>query len=336
MTKKHVFLRDVGESSMWNIEPWDKKQESATKICELVHICYPRRPKLPSGHELQFLLGVERGYEQSSFVLKHDNNIYGCAFLSHAPSQNDVLLRGCIHPEHRGKGQGSALLTSVLESVSHQSNIEHCLTTAFADDTEIVDILTHWGFREVDRVIWSKLDLCPEKNKTNPTIENWIQSKCSFFEQRSYSVVTGDVFETMRDDWEYAWWDFTMKTCRDIPSKIPFETIPFEDWKHVLHPPMLYRENSLVMLDGIEMIGVLNLSRVVNETINIDFTAVSSKYRQKGLSIVVKNKAFELARTLGAKSMTTQNHPDNPILQINKKLGFCEEAIDLCLQLQLF
>jgi predicted GNAT superfamily acetyltransferase len=59
---------------------------------------------------------------------------------------------------------------------------------------------------------------------------------------------------------------------------------------------------------------------------------VKSKYRRRGLSVILKLKALELAQKYGAEHITTQNHPLNPILQINKKLGFVEDIIDVSFQ----
>ena len=162
-----------------------------------------------------------------------------------------------------------------------------------------------------------------------------MQQKLELFDQSTLRMVTGDVFEKIRDDWAKTWWSFTMETCRDIPSKIPFEEIPFEKWKVYLEPPMLNRKHSIVMLDGIKMVGLLNLGELEDGKININFTAVKLNYRRRSLSMILKIKAFELGKEYGAEFITTQNHHLNPMLQINKKLGFVEDAIDLSFQKNL-
>ena len=58
---------------------------------------------------------------------------------------------------------------------------------------------------------------------------------------------------------------------------------------------------------------------------------MKSNYRRRGLSMILKIKAFQLAKEYGAEFLTTQNHYLNPILQINK-VGFVEYAIDLSFQ----
>ena len=100
----------------------------------------------------------------------------------------------------------------------------------------------------------------------------------------------------------------------------------------IFEPPMLHRKHSIVILDGVEMVGLLNLGELEDGKININFTAVKSNYRRRGLSMILKIKAFQLAKEYGAEFLTTQNHYLNPMLQINKKLGFVEDAIDLSFQ----
>jgi GNAT superfamily N-acetyltransferase len=126
-----------------------------------------------------------------------------------------------------------------------------------------------------------------------------------------------------------------METCKDIPSKIPFDPIPFEKWKVFLEPPFLNKKHSLIMMDGVEMIGLLNLGEVDDGKININYTAIKSTYRRRGLAFILKYKAFAFAKKLGAQYVTTQNHTDNPMLEINKKLGFVQEAVYLSFQKNL-
>ena len=62
---------------------------------------------------------------------------------------------------------------------------------------------------------------------------------------------------------------------------------------------------------------------------------MKSNFRRRGISMILKLKAFELAKEYGAEFITTQNHHLNPMLQINKNLGFVEDAVDLSFQKNL-
>ena len=72
---------------------------------------------------------------------------------------------------------------------------------------------------------------------------NKIQQQLEIFQQGSLRMVTGDVFEMIRDDWARAWWSFTMETCRDIPSKIPLlKKIPLKSGRYIWNL-LCYTEN---------------------------------------------------------------------------------------------
>ena len=314
----------------WSIEKWDGKSESAVRICELAKIFFPRSSSVAEGQELIFLQNACLGCEKSQFVLKEEGVIWGFAFLSIAPSNHVLQLIGGIHPAKRCRGFGTALLQQIVTSLSNYDGINSLVSRCFSYQSDSVHFFQQHHFFEIDRLIWSK------RSVNEPlSISMNIQQKLKMFEQSTLRMVTGDVFEKIRDDWAKAWWSFTMETCRDIPSKIPFEEIPFEKWKVYLEPPMLNRKYSIVMLDGIEMVGLLNLGELDDAKININFTAVKSNYRRRGISMILKIKAFELAKGYGAEFITTQNHHLNPMLQINKKLGFIEDAIDLSFQKNL-
>jgi ribosomal protein S18 acetylase RimI-like enzyme len=307
---------------LWSIERWDESYESATHICELAKICFPRIPSVMKGMGLEFLKGVSIGCEQSRFVVKIDDVIYGFAFLSTAASHQFLQLVGGVHPERRRRGIGRHLLEHILESMSAYNGKIGLISRAFLDEEYSIGFFTHFNFREVDRLIWSKRSVFEPFSEKS-------YSKLASFEASNLRMITGNEFERVRKDWRKVWWSFTMETCSDIPSKISFEEIPFEEWKHFLDPPMLNRKHSIVMLDGMEMIGLLNLGEVEDGNININYTAVKSDYRRRGLSRILKMKAFVLAKAYGAQYVTTQNHHLNPMLHINKKLGFVEEAIDV-------
>ena len=311
----------------WSIEKWDRESESAVRICELAKICFPRSAGVPLGQEFLFLQNVSLGCEKSQFVVKEEGVIWGFAFLSIAPSNNVLQLVGGIHPQKRCRGLGTALLQQIVMSLSNYDGINGLVSRCFSYERDSVHFFQQHHFFEIDQLIWSKRSV----NEPLP-ISMKMQQKLDLFEQSNLRMVTGDAFEKIRDDWAEAWWAFTMETCRDIPSKIPFEEISFEKWKVYLDPPMLNRKHSIVMLDGIEMVGLLNLGELEEGKININFTAVKSNYRRRGLSMILKIKAFQRAKEYGAQFMTTQNHYLNPILQINKKLGFIEDVIDLSFQ----
>jgi GNAT superfamily N-acetyltransferase len=59
-------------------------------------------------------------------------------------------------------------------------------------------------------------------------------------------------------------------------------------------------------------------------------TGILRPYRRRGLATALKRYAIEQARTWGATTIRTVNHPMNrPIIDANRKLGFHEADFDL-------
>ena len=135
-------------------------------------------------------------------------------------------------------------------------------------------------------------------------------------------MVNGEAFALLRDDWDHAWWALTNDTAKDIPSREPFRAIPFEEWQMFMAPPHTDRSLALLALDGIEPVGFLSLGKLLNDKMNINYTGVQKRYRRRGVSLVLKVQATTLAKQLGARVLTTQNHEENPMLKLNRALGF--------------
>ena len=62
----------------------------------------------------------------------------------------------------------------------------------------------------------------------------------------------------------------------------------------------------------------------------IEMTGILRSYRRRGLATALKRYAINKARTWGATTIRTVNHPANrPIIEANRKLGFHEADFDL-------
>ena len=89
-----------------------------------------------------------------------------------------------------------------------------------------------------------------------------------------------------------------------------------------MEPPLTNRAHVLLALEGLEPIAVLGFGQLTDGKVNINYTGVRSDYRRRGISIALKVLAIELAKEVGAHTIVTQNHQDNPLLALNLKLGF--------------
>ena len=90
----------------------------------------------------------------------------------------------------------------------------------------------------------------------------------------------------------------------------------------------LFHSLALLALDSMKPVGFLSLGKLLDGKMNINYTGVQKHYRRRGVSLALKVEATELAKRLGAKVLTTQNHEENPMLKLNRTLGF--RHVDAC------
>ena len=153
-------------------------------------------------------------------------------------------------------------------------------------------------------------------------VPNWAREKLKHVDQGPLDFMGGHEFENLRSDWDRAWWQLVMDTAVDIPSRGGPTTVPFEQWRSYMDASQTDRSQTILAVDGLEPVGVISLSRSPHGKMNINYTGVASNHRRKGLSTALKIKAMILAKTLGARTLVTQNHQDNPMLALNQRLGF--------------
>ena len=70
---------------------------------------------------------------------------------------------------------------------------------------------------------------------------------------------------------------------------------------------------------GVSMLGI---SQAEPDKLNTWLTGVRRAYRRRGIALATKLHAIDFARKRGTRTITTDNEENNPMYQINLRLGF--------------
>ena len=110
-----------------------------------------------------------------------------------------------------------------------------------------------------------------------------------------------------------------------------------ESWRGHLFTPWFKPEDLYVVVDGERWVALSSYDRsdVTNDTVLTDLTGVRPEYRRKGVCTAVKLFALEDLKKKGFKKVFTGNEENNPMFQINLKLGFKKIATEVGCQLTL-
>jgi len=121
---------------------------------------------------------------------------------------------------------------------------------------------------------------------------------------------------------------------QDIPQSDPPVKEPYEEYVKGYENPNFWPEGWFMAIDPTldvngpagEYVGVSMLAKnpAMPQRLNTWLTGVLRSHRRKGLALAMKLRAVEFAIQQGATKIRTDNEENNPMLGINKLLGFEE------------
>jgi mycothiol synthase len=167
------------------------------------------------------------------------------------------------------------------------------------------------------------------------------QLEVDSFDERKYSRLSekvrdaGITIETVKelrehdDNWQQNLYEMSWRLDRDVPSADPLEKQTFENFKKsVIDNPRIPLDSFFVALDGGEYIGQSSLLKIAEKTtLYVAMTGVLPSHRRLGIATALKLSGIEYARHHGTKYLKTDNEENNPMYQINLRLGFKAQHI---------
>ena len=131
----------------------------------------------------------------------------------------------------------------------------------------------------------------------------------SRFAQNHYEIAHLHHLKKMQADWETKLFELWSKIEQDVPDDHDVK-LEFDMWKRsVLHP--WFREEDVYIV-----------------VIYTELTGVRPEYRQQGICTALKIFALEDIKQKGFKKILTSNEQNNPMYQINLKLGFQQIGVE--------
>lgn len=224
-----------------------------------------------------------------------------------------------VHPDHQGRGAGSALYNALSDALAPFSPLL-VRTRAREDWSRGVRFILDRGFVEDMREWESHLDVAA----FDPAPFAGAEAK-----MREHGIAIKSMVDLSDDpDRDRKIYELDIDVARDVPSPDDYTPMDFERYQEVaLKNPGIIPEAWLVAVDGDKYVGVSTLWKSeANSDLYNGLTGVRRDYRRKGIALGLKLRNIAYAKRIGAPVIKTWNESNNrAMLGINEALGFVKQ-----------
>ncbi len=229
-----------------------------------------------------------------------------------------------VRPEARGRGVGGGLYEALLAQLS-AFEVGLLKAETLENHERAREMLVRRGFELVLREPVSRVQVA------EVALERFAERVGRA--AKAVRIITRAAF--LAEDPEHAmrrYWALHMETRKDMPRVGTATEVPFEAFMRRMEIPGLNAEASFVALDGELLVGCTELVMPPADpsALRVAYTGVLRSHRRRGIAMALKVRALEFALEVGAQTIQTDNEENNPMYQINLKLGFVPQPAWLC------
>ena len=225
-----------------------------------------------------------------------------------------------VHPNHRKQGIG-ALLADAQRDACIKAGLTAQMSAVPLDDAPAIALADGVGFREVDRGYSLSFDLDTWDAAAGPrALED---AKEAGVEVLSLAQLVG-----RHDDWSSRLYPLAFECAQDIPTTMGLSaecmvgSTP-DEFESKLQTMRIDMDASFVALVDGCCASTTWITRLAQAVYGVSMTGTSRPFRRQGLVKILKQSSLSWCRSQGVRWLNTQQHESNqPMLELNKQLGF--------------
>ncbi|MBT3169086.1 MAG: GNAT family N-acetyltransferase [Candidatus Cloacimonetes bacterium] len=258
--------------------------------------------------------------EHQRFIVEFDNLVVAKMTVSKAiytTTKGKYYFNIEVLPEFQRQGIGTKLYEKMLAIVMPK-NLQKLSTYSREDKKNGIAFFEKNGFKMVLRDPVSELDLMKFDFSK-------FQKDIDFVEQQNIKLIPLSEIMKTDENWQQKLYQLDIQIEADMPTTDPFKAPPFEKWKKShLENPQFYPKGCIIAVDNGEFVGLSMLAKVLSDKTKMEVwsTGVLRTHRRRKIATALKVLAQRKAIGYGAKTIITDNEENNPMYQINLKLGF--------------
>ncbi|MGH2452787.1 MAG: GNAT family N-acetyltransferase [bacterium] len=258
--------------------------------------------------------------------------VVGAGRMNHLPWEFHPDRYGMtftVHPAHRRRGIGDAMLDHVLTTLRGRRAATVQTWVQKETMTETLAFLAHRGFREIQRGWESRLEVAAfEFDRFTGAEERAVAQGI---------IMTTLAAERARDPEAPRRVHEMMQTIGgDVPGVREFTPISYEHWLAFdVETPKALPDAFFLAREGDRYVGVSLMQRRLEQpdVLSQELTGVLREYRGKGIAMALKLQTVKYARAHGYREIRTANDTRNrPMLRINEAMGFAKQPAWIALE----
>ena len=318
----------------FSIQPFVQDDNHYLTCIDIATACWPEYPPSsleqwryrddsadPTKFRVRFLLYLDNqtigfGDVQDPYWL----NVQGRMQYSHTLLPKHEELVADQKPVH-------SLVEEHVLSLVADKGIEVLLTSAREDKATRVAWLTSQGYAPVMRYPSSTLET------ESFDFSVW-KGRVEQVEASGIEFFTLEHLQQNDPDWHPKLHEAMVEIELDVPSPNEPRPLPIDEFDKMLKSPSICPATNLIAVDNSEnakgdsQFGPYAAMTIVNPALSdpsvweIWLTGVRRDWRRKGIATAIKLKSIAQARAQGGRKFETGNEENNPMFDINLKLGF--------------
>jgi mycothiol synthase len=236
---------------------------------------------------------------------------------NHTPGKYQLDIT--VQPQYQRRGIGTALYNEIIPILNNRHPAPRFfVATTREDQPGGLALLHKQGFRQVMRHPMSRLDVTAFAAHQFAALAHKV---------RSAGILIASISELKQRDplWQRHWYDLEQAINADHPMPDRGEPLPFETFAKLVDSPLVNTDAGFIALDlDGNYVGqsTLEIPDAQSKTLHVGMTGVLRSHRRLGLATALKVRAIQFAQAYGAQWIETSNEENNPMYQLNLKLGF--------------
>lgn len=308
---------------MYAIRPFNPCDNEFAALVELHNVIWPDSPSSVENWKYSYETR-NPNFLRKRFVMEEDDEIVAwCScwesVWEHVPGKYGVDVN--VHPGHEGQGLKQALFEHTLDFLSAREPAPHTLSAETREDkSSMVQFLQNNGFDLAMRYPRSCLDVTDYDFSHYHGLAEKVAAKGA-------DIVTLPQMQARDPQWMPHLYEGFCDILRDVPAVDPITPQPIEEFAKDFDAPGFCGDAWFLALDGVRPVGISTLWKdlAMPEKMHVGITGVVRSHRRQGIATALKLRTIEFAQQYGARLIETDNEENNPMYDLNMKLGFKPE-----------